>query len=120
MTFFRQSLGKKGERLAMNYLRQAGYKIISSNYRTRLGEIDLIAEEGETLVFVEVKTRSSKNCGHPLESITPSKKRQIEKVALEYLSKNRQFERNIRFDAVAVFFLPPGNAPEIELVRDIF
>ncbi len=117
MTYQRQHLGKKGEKIARLFLEKQGYKIIVVNFRTKSGEIDLIAKDGETLVFVEVKTRSSGQFGSPLDAMTFHKCRQISKVALEYLLKNGDVDQPARFDVVAV---RPGAAKEVELVTNAF
>jgi len=115
----RSSLGCQGEELACRYLARRGYRIIARNYRTRLGEIDIIAETGGVLVFVEVKTRRSRRCGHPLEAVTPAKCRQISKVALQYLAQNGLMGWPARFDVVAVTMVEE-TAPEIELAKNAF
>ena len=113
------SLGRRGEELAGKFLKKAGYKILESNYRGRLGEIDLVAEDGDCLVFVEVKTRGSLACGHPLESIDSRKQRQLIKAAREYLAEHGAEERVCRFDAVSVLF-GDEQQPMIELIKDAF
>ena len=117
MTQKRQTLGRKGEELARRFLEKKGFVILEQNYRTRSGEIDLIAQEGKTLVFVEVKTRSSRRYGHPFEAVTARKRAQLTKVALEYLSRNSLYDQPARFDVVSV--LADGK-PEIEVVRNAF
>ncbi len=117
MTIHRQHLGKKGEKIARLFLEKQGYKIIAVNFRTKSGEIDLIARDGETLVFVEVKTRLGNKFGSPLDALTFHKCRQISKVALEYLVKNGGIDQPARFDVVAV---QPGTAIEAELVKNAF
>ncbi|MFP3983723.1 MAG: YraN family protein [Desulfurivibrionaceae bacterium] len=117
MTFKRQKLGKKGEDLARKHLEEAGYNVIESNYRTRSGEIDLIANDAGVLVFIEVKTRSSDRFGTPLEGVTAAKCRQISKVALEYLSRNNCQDRPARFDVVGVGIGPPVR---VEVVKNAF
>lgn len=113
------SLGRDGEELACKFLKRAGYKILELNFRGRLGEIDLVAEDGDCLVFVEVKTRTDLSCGHPLESIDSRKQRQLIKAAREYLGRSGAEERFCRFDAVSVLH-PDGQEPRIELVRNAF
>ncbi|MBU0479860.1 MAG: YraN family protein [Proteobacteria bacterium] len=117
MTEKRLSLGKRGEELAAALLRKSGYRILETNYRGKLGEIDLIAEEGRCLVFVEVKTRSGLECGHPLEGIDSRKQRQLVRAAREYMARENCQERVCRFDAVSV--LTDGAAPRLELVKNI-
>lgn len=110
--------GKKGEELAANFLRKSGYDILETNYRSRLGEIDIIAEQDGTLVFVEVKARSSLKYGDPKAALTEHKKRQISKTALEFISKKRLSGCKARFDVVAIQF--KGGKPYFELVRNAF
>ena len=112
------SLGKQGELLARAYLEQAGYTILAYNYRARSGELDIVAEEAGTLVFVEVKTRKDTSFGSPFEAVTMKKQRQMAKVALEYLGRHGGPERPARFDVVAVTFA--GEAPRIELMKNAF
>ena len=78
----RQKFGEQGEALAVRHLKKAGYKIIETNYRTRLGEIDIIAKDKDTIVFVEVKTRTSVHFGSPKWAVTPQKQKKISMVAL--------------------------------------
>ena len=115
----RISLGQQGEQLAAGLLKKEGYRILESNYRGRLGEIDLIAEDGGCLVFVEVKTRRNLACGHPLESIDRRKQHQLIKVAREYLAQKGEEERYCRFDAVSVLQGDEGQ-PRLELVKNAF
>jgi putative endonuclease len=117
MTEERLSLGRKGEKLAARLLKQSGYRILEKNYRGKLGEIDLIAEDGGCLVFVEVKTRSSLESGHPLEGIDKRKQKQLVKTAREYMAGENCEERCCRFDAVSVL-VEDGN-PQLELVKNI-
>ena len=113
------SVGQQGEALACQYLSRQGYRVIARNYRTKLGEIDIIAEEQGTLVFVEVKTRRGHQCGHPFEAVTPTKCRQISKVALEYLAETGREGQPARFDVVAISFSGEA-APVIELAKNAF
>jgi putative endonuclease len=118
------SLGKTGEKLAMSYLQARGYTIIVRNYRLRFGEIDIIADDGGTLVFVEVKTRVGTMFGPPFESVTLHKQRQMSRVALEYIGRYDLTDRQARFDVVGVLF-PAGESsssrpPKIEVVKDAF
>ncbi|OGR05867.1 MAG: YraN family protein [Deltaproteobacteria bacterium RIFOXYD12_FULL_50_9] len=119
MSIRRQFLGKQGETLACVYLKKSGYNIISTNYRCKLGEIDIIAEESGTLVFVEVKCRASTAFGEPYEAVTKRKMSQMSRVALEYMSCNKLFGRMARFDVVSIKFLQ-ASQPEIELIRNAF
>ncbi len=110
--------GKKGEELAAAYLAEAGYRIIERNYRCCFGEIDIVAEEGETLVFVEVKSRRSDTYGAPELAVGREKQKKISRIALHYLSERHRHQLPARFDVVAVRLLPAGN--RIELIRDAF
>jgi putative endonuclease len=112
------AVGRNGEELARRFLEQQGFRILACNYRVIFGEVDLIAEEGETLAFIEVKTRTSLRHGHPLEAITAAKQRQLARVALHYLSCEPQ-ARPARFDVISVL-LEQGRAPRVELIRNAF
>ncbi len=102
MTLNKQELGAKGEAIALRYLKSRGYRILECNYRITLGEIDIIAEQGGDLVFIEVKTRSDTHFGSPFDSVTSAKQRQLSKVALEYMGKHDLHNRPARFDVVGV------------------
>lgn len=99
--------GKLGEEYVCRLLEEKGYRILKQNYSSRYGEIDIIAEDGIYLVFVEVKTRSKNFLVHPLETITPSKRNKIRKTAQSYLI---QFPTELqpRFDAAALVTNPGG------------
>ena len=111
------NLGDRGEGLAETFLRKKGYRIRERNYRTKTGEIDIIAEDGNTLVFVEVKTRESIACGRPFEAVTAAKKRKLANTALLYLKNLRQVPP-CRFDVVSIYF--EKGRPECELIKDAF
>lgn len=113
------SLGKRGEEIACCHLLKNGYRILRRNYRTRLGEIDIIAEEKGTLVFVEVKTRRSHSFGGPFEAVGQEKCRQISRVALQYLEKEGKQNQPARFDVVGVM-LPQDSQPQIETIKNAF
>jgi len=119
MSSQRLALGKKGEKLARKYLQKKGYRILVDNYRTPRGEIDIIAEQGGAIVFIEVKTRSDMTFGCGLEAVTTAKQKQISMVALEYLASQGFAEAPARFDVVAVSD-KGGNKPEILLVVNAF
>ena len=94
--------GKEGELLAMSHLRKAGFEIVEMNYRFGHGEIDIIARDGEVLVFCEVKMRKSDEFGLPEYAITPKKQQQIRRVARGYLFEHEIKEQDCRFDVVAI------------------
>ena len=115
----RQSLGKKGEILASDFLKENGYTILTRNYRRRSGEIDIIAMQGDYLVFIEVKTRTGTSHGHPLEAITPRKQRQISKVAQCYLAEKNLFDTAARFDVVSIV-MSRNYQPQVEIITNAF
>ncbi len=114
-----QNLGVLGEELAYQYLRREGYKVLLRNYECALGEIDLIAKDKGTLVFVEVKTRTSSAMGHPAEAVTSDKQRQILKCAHFYVKRYGIREVPCRFDVVSIL-MPSSGETRIELIRDAF
>lgn len=117
MSFYRKALGRAGELVAERYLRRLGYVIVERNFECRLGEIDLIALDRGSLVFIEVKTRRSEY-ESPFEAVGPRKQRQIARVATYYAAKKHLLDRPARFDVVGITWRGPR--PQIELVRDAF
>ncbi len=116
----RRSLGQRGEDVAARFLRRQGFRILRRNYRSRLGEVDLIASDGDTLVFVEVKTRATSDHGEPFEAVTLDKQRRLARLALEYLKQNSGLDRRCRFDVVSVVWSGEGTPPEIQHFRAAF
>jgi putative endonuclease len=114
----KKELGKRGEELASRFLRKNRYKILERNYVCKMGEIDIIAQEKDTLVFVEVKTRTSMDFGPPQLAVNPTKQMQLSKVALNFLKEKKREDVKARFDVVAIILRPTGE--EIELIRDAF
>ena len=114
---WRRWFGDRGERLAGRHLRRAGMRIIVRNYRTPQGEVDLVCRDGDTVVFVEVKTR---RFGEPAEAVTPEKERRLTLAALHFLKRHRLLEHSARFDIVAVVWPDAAKAPAIEHIRDAF
>ncbi len=115
----RLALGRQGEELAASHLKQLGMTILDRNYRQKIGEIDIIARDGECLVFVEVKTRKSTRFGAPAEAVTLKKQQQISRTAMVYLSRKQLPDCPIRFDVAAVL-LPDQGRPTIELIKNAF
>ena len=110
--------GNIGENLAAEYLQKQGYNIIERNWRySRNGEIDIIAEDKKTLVFVEVKTRKSVNFGHPLEAIDEKKFFQVKTIAQIYIAQAEKKYANYRIDAISIIL---SNPPEIKHLKNIF
>ena len=102
MTHRRQQLGKTGESLAVEELERRGYAIVARRYRTKYGEIDIVAEDGETLVFVEVKARATCEFGTAAEAVTPWKQRRLARMASDYIARHGLDLRPCRFDVVAI------------------
>ncbi|MDE3153671.1 MAG: YraN family protein [Acidobacteriota bacterium] len=119
MTQARVRLGKSGEDLACATLRREGYEILARRYRSRFGEIDIIARDGPTLVFVEVKCRAGTAFGSGADAITPRKRFHILRVAEEYLARHGATEVPCRFDVVVVSFEGDGR-PRVEVIRSAF
>lgn len=113
-----QRFGRRSEHLAAEYLKLKGYRIIETNYRSRLGEIDIIARERDTLVFIEVKARSSRRFGSAKYAVTPTKQRKISMAALDYLKRSGQTGARARFDVVAIDSAP--GKTDIEVVKNAF
>jgi putative endonuclease len=111
----RQGLGRTGERLAAERLLECGYRILERNFRCRYGEIDIIAEEGQELVFVEVKTRRGVRYGLPEEAVTARKQRTIIQVASHYLDLRESWHRLWRIDVVAVQLSARGRLEEVRI-----
>ena len=102
MSLHRQELGKTGEDLAVDALASRGYAILDRRYRTRHGEIDIVARDGETIVFVEVKAKDTAEFGSAAEAVDARKQRRIASMAVDYLARNRLTKRPCRFDVVAI------------------
>ncbi len=98
----RRNLGQQGESEAEQFLRAKGYAIMAKNFRSRIGEIDLVALHRQTIVFVEVRSLSGEEFGDPLATVTPRKQRQIAKTALLYLSRHNLHDRAARFDVIGI------------------
>ncbi len=117
MSLLRKMLGREGEDQAARYLAKRGYRILERNYSTRSGEIDLIALDKETVVFVEVKTRSNDAYGSPELSVTPRKQSRMIKAALGYIKYKKLHQVPCRFDVVAI---NAAAEQEIELIQNAF
>jgi len=102
----------------VRHLRKNGYKILEQNYRNKLGEIDIIAKEKGTLVFVEVKARKSDLFGNPKWAVTPKKQRKISMVALYYLKATKQTRVKARFDVISIS--SAADNPRIEIIKNAF
>ena len=101
--FFNKETGNIGENLAVNYLKKQNYKILQTNYRNKIGEIDIIANDKNTIVFIEVKTRSSLKFGTPSEAINFHKQQKIRNTAISYLKYKNLYEKvAVRFDCIEI------------------
>jgi putative endonuclease len=118
MTKERLILGKFGEDLARNRLKDLGYRVLETNYRCPLGEIDLIARDGETLVFVEIKTRRYQPSSSAKEAVHKRKQVQLSKVALAYMKHKNLWGSKARFDVVAIGV--SDGKKEVEIIQDAF
>lgn len=118
MTKERIALGKLGEDLAFKKIKRLGYKKVIRNYRCPLGEIDLIAFDGDTLVFLEIKTRKGRSVDRAKEAVDARKQRQLSKAALFYLKSEGLIEKKARFDVVAVSL--EGGKTQIEMIQNAF
>lgn len=115
-----KTLGNYGEFLAKQYLKAQGYRILEENFRNKLGEIDLIAQDGQTICFVEVKTRQSLRTGQPYEAVTPWKVRKLSQMATSYLKyKYYSLEVPSRFDVISIV-QDKETPPEIKHIKNAF
>ena len=113
-----QDIGNKGEEIAKAFLEKKGYEILATNWRYSRAEIDIIAKDGDNLVFVEVKTRSSSYFGPPAAFVTPKKETFMSHAASAYMEEI-DYEDEIRFDVIGILLLK-GKAPQIEHYEDAF
>ena len=114
----RHELGQAGEAFACRELTRRGYEVVARRHRTRFGEIDIIARHGDATVFVEVKTRDGGRFGQGAAAVTPWKQRRIASMALDYIARNRLFDRPCRFDVVAIDV--SSDPPRIEIYTNAF
>jgi len=105
--------GNRGERVAARFLKKLGYQILARQARSKVGELDLIARDGETIVFVEVKTRASHATGHPSEAVGYQKQKQLTRAALFWLKQRNLLGHRCRFDVIAITW-QDGEKPVIE------
>jgi putative endonuclease len=114
----RQEIGKLGEKLAQKFLKKRGYRIRETNFHCRQGEVDIIARQGDYLVFIEVRTKSNLDFGSPEESITQSKKEKLIAVALTYITTHQKLPPLWRIDVVALEVSDKGKTKRIELIEN--
>lgn len=114
----RQSFGRLGEDLACEELRRRGYAVTDRRYRTRHGEIDIVAREGGDIVFVEVKARASGEFGGSAAAVTAMKQRRVARMAADYLARRALLDKPCRFDVVTIDFA--GGTPRVEVYTHAF
>lgn len=115
-----QSLGQRGEEAAARFLQDLGYLIVARGDRGRLGEIDLVAIDGRTVVFVEVKTRAGPRAGSPANAVDADKQRRLTRLAIGYLKRHDLLEHRARFDIVAITWRDETQLPIIEHIQNAF
>jgi putative endonuclease len=115
-----KTLGERGEAAAARFLKRLGYTIIARGSHIRRGEIDLIAVDGRTLVFVEVKTRISHDAGHPAEAVDREKQRRLTRLAIDYLKRHGLLDSRARFDVVAITWPSGRRRPIIDHFKNAF
>lgn len=121
MTQKRLQFGRDGESAALTFLKKKGYRILEKNFRSKVGEIDIIAEQDGVIVFVEVKARADHEFGHPFNALTPAKQRKIIQTAQSFLAQKRLSEKDMRFDVVALTLKPGSDDSwQIELLQNAF
>ena len=118
MSQARMTLGKSGEDLACRELQRRGYAIVARRFRVRGGELDIVARDGQVLVFIEVKTRAGRQFGSAAEAVTFAKQRRLAELANEYVVRHRVSECRCRFDVVSIHF--GLGAPQIEIIQNAF
>lgn len=114
----RLEIGRHGEELAREYLENAGYSILATNYRSPLGELDLVVKKDDTIVFVEVRTRSTPSFGTPLESIDRRKQERLIRLALQFCAHHCLYSKHLRFDVIGIYL--QKNEAVIEHIPDAF
>jgi len=113
-----KSTGKEGEKIAADFLKKKGYRIIDKNFRCPLGEIDIVAREKGAIIFIEVKTRKSSELGYPEQAVGVRKQKKMSQLAIWYLQKKKIIDTSARFDVVAITMHSSGN--EIKLFKNAF
>ena len=112
--------GDRGERAAVKYLKKLGFRIVAQQYATPWGELDIVAIDGQVVVFVEVKTRKTIVAGHPFEAVTPEKQSKLTRMALAYLKRHKLLDYSARFDVISILWPDESRTPEITHIRNAF
>jgi len=118
--FAPRPLGRRGEDAAARFLLGLGYTIVARGHRDNIGEIDLVAVNGRTVVFVEVKTRTTHDAGHPADAVDAAKQRRLTRLALSYMKRHDLLECSARFDVVAITWPAGRGQPTIEHFQNAF
>ena len=118
--FPQKTLGRRGEDLAARYLKRLGYQILARGRRLASGELDLVALDGRTIVFVEVKTRTSQDVGHPADAVDANKQRRLTRLAVTFMKRHGLLEYSGRFDVVAITWPEGRGRPTIEHFKNAF
>jgi putative endonuclease len=118
----RHHLGRLGEQLAAEHLERLGFDVLDRNYRTRYGELDVVAFDGATLVFCEVKTRRATRAASPWDALHPEKRAQVRRMSAAWLAEkpNRPYAEELRFDAIGVTFDPQGRMVALDHLEGAF
>lgn len=119
MALKRLQFSREGESAAIAFLKENGYRILEKNFRSKLGEIDVIAEQAGVIVFIEVKARSDHEFGHPFDALTPTKQKNIIQTTQSFLVQKRIPDKSMRFDVV-VLTLDPPDSWKIGLFENVF
>lgn len=115
-----KGIGRLGEEIAKKYLLSKGYIILDRNYRTRLGEIDIVARDGKCIVFVEVKARHGIKFGYPREAVHANKQLRIRNIASLYITNKRLWDNQMRFDVVEIIMKDNEEPQSVVLIKDAF
>lgn len=118
--FAPKSLGQRGEALARRHLKRLGYQLVGGGERDFLGELDIVAVDGKTVVFIEVKTRATHDAGHPAEAVDAEKQRRLTRLALSYLRRHSLLNQSTRFDVIAITWPQNAKQPQLEHIQNAF
>jgi putative endonuclease len=118
--FPQPTLGQRGEAAAARFLERLGYKVLARGKRLAPGELDLVMLDRRTIVFIEVKTRTSQDAGHPAEAVDEAKQRRLTRLAVTFLKRHKLLEHAARFDVVAVTWPDGRGRPTIEHIPNAF
>lgn len=120
MSRTRQNIGQQGEQIARAYLQEQGYQLVTTNFRCKIGEIDIIAKDDDVVVFVEVRTITPGSFGPAYNTVTYSKQRQVKKVALFYISKHNLVNTQFRFDVIGITLHPGSGEHHLDHIPNAF